>query len=237
MKEITKEQYAAGVINSIQDKYPELRQDSKGPTFALQYLGTEYTLHKKSGFPMDQAEAIYKAFHELYKVSAEFNEANQAFMEEHGYVECAFGLKLRTPIVAQCVLDNSKTPYEAQAEVRSANNAVTQSWGMLLNRAMIATNALIEGSDYVFDIFPINMIHDAGYFLVRDTPEAVKFLNDTLIPEMEWNDHDLIRSDDVPMGATLEVGPSWDQMTAIPNNASTEEINDILHSISGSGSS
>ena len=52
-------------INSIQDKYPELRRRSKGPTFALQYMGTAYTLHKRTGFSMDQAIKIEKAFHEL----------------------------------------------------------------------------------------------------------------------------------------------------------------------------
>ncbi len=69
---------------------------------------------------MKQAVQIEKAFHSLYAASDKFNQKNKVFMEEHGYVNCAFGLQLRTPIVAQCVLDNSKTPYEAQAEVRSA---------------------------------------------------------------------------------------------------------------------
>ena len=46
-KSITKEEYIAGVINSIADKYPELRRRSKAPTFALQYMGTAYTLHKE----------------------------------------------------------------------------------------------------------------------------------------------------------------------------------------------
>ena len=31
-------------INSIEDKYPKLRQASKAPTFALTYGGTIYTL-------------------------------------------------------------------------------------------------------------------------------------------------------------------------------------------------
>ena len=90
---------------------------------------------------MEQAKQIEKSFRELYKVSEEFNAHNKRVMETNGYVKCAFGLKLRTPIVSQCVLGNSKTPYEADKEARSANNAITQSWGMLLNRAMNATNS------------------------------------------------------------------------------------------------
>jgi len=221
-------------INSIKDKYPELRRRSKGPTFALQYMGTAYTLHKRTGFPMDQAIKIEKAFHKLYKVSQEFNEHNKRFMEEHGYVECAFGLKLRTPIISQCVLGNSKTPHEADKEARSANNAITQSWGMLLNRAMNATNTRIEEAGYSTDILPCNMIHDAGYFLVKEEPECVKFLNDVLIEEMEWNDDDVIRSTHVPMKASLEVGKSWDKLTQLNNNATLEEIIDVFPVLTGS---
>jgi len=224
-------------INSIEHKYPKLRRKSKGPTFALQYLGTWHTLHKRGGFPVDQAHQIEDAYHDLYKVSGEFNKINQNFMEKHGYVECAFGLKLRTPIVGQTILGNSKTPYEAEAEVRSANNAVTQSWGMLLNRAMIATNERIEANGYGTSILPINMIHDAGYFLVKDDPATIQFLNNTLIEEMEWNDHPLIKSDDVPMRASLEIGQSWAELFTLPNHATIKEIEDVLHTIPRSAES
>ncbi len=232
MKQITKEQYLAGVINSIETKYPDLRRESKGPTFALQYGGTWHTLHKRGGFPKEQAEQVEKAYHELYQVSGEFNDRNKDHMVEHGYVTCAFGLKLRTPIISKTVLGTSKTPYEAEAEVRSANNAVTQSWGMLLNRAMIATNNRIEAAGYGLSILPINMIHDAGYFLVKNDPEIVKFLNDVLIEEMSWNDDDRIRSTDVPMKASLEIGKSWDKLKPLPNKASIEEITNELRTIS-----
>lgn len=224
-------------INSIADKYPDLRQKSKGPTFALQYSGTAYTLHKNAGIPMNEAEKIEKAFHDLYKVSDEFADSNREFMEANGYVECAFGLKLRTPIVRQCILGNSKTPKEADAEVRSANNAVTQSWGMLLNRAMIATNNKIDEAGLSTSILPINMIHDAGYFLVKDDPAIVKFLNDTLIKEMEWNDDCLIRSTEVPMQASLEIGKSWDTLTELKNNASFLDISSTLSTIRRSSKS
>ena len=177
---------------------------------------------------MKEAEQIEKSFHELYAKSDEFNDSNKEFMEKHGYVECAFGLKLNTPIVKQCVLGNSKTPYAAEAEVRSANNAVTQSWGMLLNRSVIATNKRIEEAGHHCDILPINMIHDAAYFLVKDDPEIIKFLNDVLIEEMEWNNHPLIKSKDVPMQAQLEIGKSWDKLKELPNKATIGEIDAII---------
>lgn len=232
---ISKEAYLAGVVNSIADKYPAIRSESKAPTFALQYMGTAWTLHKRSGFPMDEAIAIEESFHELYVVSDQFNDRNKDFMVEHGYVDLAFGLKLRTPTIGKCVLGTTKTPPEAEAEVRSANNAVTQSWGMLLNRAIIAVNRRIETEGYALKILPNNMVHDAGYFMVEDNPETVQWLNNALIEEMEWNDDDLIRSDDVPMTAALEIGKSWDHQLTIKNNATIEEVTNVLSTIPRSG--
>jgi DNA polymerase-1 len=217
------------IINSIAKLYPELRTKSKAPTFALQYLGTAYTLHKRTGFPMKQAIQIEKAFHSLYAESDKFNNKNKVFMEKHGYVNCAFGLQLRTPIVAQCVLDNSKTPYEAQAEVRSANNAITQSWGMLLNRAIIATNTRIEEAGYGEHILPINMIHDAAYFMLKDEPKYIKFLNDVLIEEMEWQEHLAIASNDIRITAEMEIGKSWADLKPLQNNATLVEIKKIIY--------
>ena len=54
--------------------------------------------------------------------------------------------------------------------------------------------------------------------MVKDDPKYIKFLNDVLIEEMEWNDDDAIRSADVPMKASLEIGKSWDTLIPLNNN-------------------
>jgi hypothetical protein len=102
---------------------------------------------------------------------------------------------------------------------------------MLINRALIATNNILEQSDMVYDIYPINTIHDAAYFLVKDDPMSVKFLNDTLIKEMQWNAHPSILSNEVKMEANLEIGKSWDKQFTLPNNASIEKIKEIIDGI------
>ncbi len=218
-------------INSIETKYPELRQKSKGPTFALTYNGTWHTLVSNIGIPKKEAVQIEQNYHKLYKISDKFTAKNVKFAEKNGYMKCAFGLQIKCPILARTLHDNSVTPYASTAEARSANNAVTQSWGMLINRALIATNKLLEDSEFIYDIRPINTIHDAAYFLVRDTPEAIKFLNDTLIKEMQWNAHPSIRSKDVAMGADLEIGKSWDKQISLPNNANVKQIEEILNEL------
>ena len=51
---------------------------------------------------------------------------------------------------------------------------------------------------------------------------------------MEWNDDDAIRSTNVPMKASLEVGKSWDKLTQLNNNATLEEIIDVFPVLTGS---
>jgi len=221
-------------INSIEDKYPKLRQKSKAPTFALTYNGTWVTLVTNSGFSDEEAKQIEANYHKLYEVSDKFSERNVKFAQKNGYMKLAFGMTIKCPLLSMVIHNDPSgrnTPYAAIAESRSANNAVTQSWGMLINRALIATNKVVEDSEFRYHIRPINTIHDAAYFLVRDTPEAVKFLNDTLIKEMQWNAHPSIASTDVLMGANLEIGKSWDKQTSLPNKASIEQIEEILNGI------
>jgi len=233
IEEITRNEYEVGVINSIENKYPELRQKSKGPTFALTYSGTWHTLVSNIGIEKNEAKLIERQYHDLYSVSDIFTQQNIDFAEKHGYMKCAFGMQIKCPLLAMTLSNNALTPYAAVAEARSANNAVTQSWGMLINRALIATNKLIEQSNMMYDIYPINTIHDAAYFLVKDDPMSVKFLNDTLINEMQWNAHPSISSNEVMMEANLEIGKSWDKQTVVPNNASINSITKLLTTLGG----
>ena len=68
-------------------------------------------------------------------------------------------------------------------------------------------------------------------FLVKDDPMSVKFLNDILIKEMQWNAHPSILSNEVMMEANLEIGRSWDKQYTLPNNASIEKIKEIIDGI------
>lgn len=226
-------------INSIEEKYPKLRQKSKAPTFALTYLGTWKTLVINSGFEADEAHKIEDNYHTLYEISDEWANEQIDFAYEHGYVECAFGLRLRTPLLRKSVRRKKNQAPAIEAEERSAVNAVTQSWGMLINRTAIAImNDLLYRPDddtpEVGAILPMNTIHDAIYFLVRDDPQSIKWLNDHLIAEMEWNEHPAIKSDEVPMAADMTIGLTWADQFSLPNNASIEEIEEIRSKIHAS---
>jgi DNA polymerase-1 len=215
-------------INQFKKDHPNIRKEAKAPSFALQYGGTWKTLVTNIGLPEEVARSIEKGYHELYKGLSDFTDHNMKFGSENGYVKCAFGLRLRTPILARTILGKRSTPYEAMSEGRSASNAVSQSWGMLMNRALIATENQLQGSGYEQDIYMANTIHDAGYFIIRNKPDVIKWLNDTLIKEMSWNGHPSIHSENVLMEAELDIGKSWDKQYTLHNNATIEEIEAFL---------
>ncbi|MDA3807805.1 MAG: DNA polymerase [Thiomicrorhabdus sp.] len=221
------------IINSIAIVYEELRGRSKSPTFALAYGGTSFTLIRNLGFSDEEALQIEGSYHAMYEVSdthAAFLIAEAAFQ---GYVELAFGLRLRTPTLKATNMNQRKVPYQAKSEGRTANNAASQSYGLLMNRAINATEARIEASEYVNDILVLNTIHDAVYYLARNDAKVIQFLNVTLIEEMEWNELTPIKSDAIPMTAQLDVGKSWDKQVTLENNASIEEITNLLNTLEG----
>lgn len=216
-------------INSIAKKYKPERQDSKIPTFALTYMGTFITLMKNCGFSEEKAKLIEQRYHELYKISDQWVASKLDQATKTGYVTVAFGLRVRTPLLKQVVRGNSKTPYEAEAEGRSAGNALGQSWCLLNSRAWAATMIKVRASKYRLDIRPCAQIHDAGYALIRDNIEVVKYLNDTLVPEIEWQEHPDIYNEDVKLSGKLGIFfPDWNHEITLPNGATEQVIFDKI---------
>ena len=215
-------------INSIATKYKKLRQESKAPTFALTYGGCYKTLMNNCGFDEETAKSIEANYHELYKESDDWVQSQLKQASKDGYVTCAFGLRVRTPILVQ-ILYGKRMPYEAAAEGRTAGNALGQSFGLLNNRAQNEFLARVAASEYRLDIHPIAAIHDATYWLVRRNPEVVKFVNDNLIECMEWNDDPAIYHPQVGLGGELEIFyPTWADPIGVKNKASLEDITEIL---------
>lgn len=217
-------------INSIKKKYPNLRSDSKAPTFLLTYKGTYHGLMRNCGFGESQAKAIEARYRELYAVSEQWTKAKITQASQDGYATLAFGLRLRTPILKKCLMGTRVTPREAEQEARSAGNAISgQSYGLLNNRAAIAFFRKVRAAGYANDILPVALIHDAIYILVRDDVEILKWANDNLTHEMSWQELPEIQHDVIKLGAELDIFyPSWKESITLPNHASTTEILDIV---------
>lgn len=215
-------------VNKLKDKlHPKhhLRQDSKTPTFALTYQGTFHTLMTNEGWPEDKAKRIEKAYHELYKVSDDYVQSRLEQASKDGYVEVAFGLRVRTPLLGQVMYGSKYVPYEAQAEGRTAGNALGQSYGLLNNRAAVDFWQKVWASKYRYDILPVALIHDAIYALIKDDLEVVMWANQELIKSMQWQELPEIQHDTVKIGAALDIfWPNWAKATTLPNGADRETI-------------
>lgn len=212
-------------INSIEKKYKPLRQKSKVPTFALTYDGTVNTLMTGSGMTKEEGTRVFNAYHELYVVSDKWvaDKLDQAARD--GYITAAFGLRVRTPLLKQVIRKTSKTPYEAEAEGRSAGNALGQSWCLLNSRAGSEFMGKVRASEHRLNIRPTSQIHDAQYFLFKDDIGVVKYVNDNLVAASFWQDHPDIAHPEVKLGGELSIfHPTWAEELHIPNGSSEEQI-------------
>ncbi len=216
-------------INSIESKYPTHRQDSKVPTFLLTYQGTWIGLMAKCDFSKQKAQKIDARYHELYKesdvwIAQRLDEASQC-----GYITAAFGLRVRTPLLHQVIRGNSSTPYEAEAEGRTAGNALGQSWCLLNSRASVEFMRIVRAGPYRHVIRPIAHIHDAQYYLIPDDIDIMMYVNKHLVKAVQWQDHPDIAHDLVKLGGELSLFyPNWANEIPIPNGADEEEILDIV---------
>ena len=212
-------------INSIKTKYSELREKSKSPTFALTYRGTYITLVKNLGFSESEAKRIEANYHKLYKESDEWIQKRLDQARIDGYVTVAFGLRIRTPLLAQTLSNSRSRPFQAEEEGRTAANAFGQSYGLLTNRAINAFMKKVWTSKYRLVIKPIMLIHDAIYLLIEDSLEVVDWVNRNLIKEMQWQELPELKHDIVKIGANLDIYyPSWADPLKLENNESPESI-------------
>lgn len=213
-------------VNTIKKTHPELRQDSKAPTFLLTYGGTYHGMMSNLGWPQDKSQAIEANYHKLYVVSDQYVQDRLKQANQDGFVEVAFGLRVRTPLLKQVVW-GSRIPYEAAAEGRTAGNALGQSYGLLNNRAAVAFMKKVWDSPYRLDIMPVALIHDAIYLLIRDRIDVVEWANKHLIEEMRWQELPEIQHPTVKLGAALDIfWPNWANPITLPNDASAEVILD-----------
>lgn len=212
-------------INSIAEKYPQIRQDSKAITFLLTYGGTNHGLQKILGFSKEDAIRVESNYHKLYEESDKWVQGELDQASASGYVELAFGLRLKTPLLQQSLRNRPGTLKELQSEERTAGNALGQSFGLLNNRALNAFMEKVYESEHRYNIMPIAQIHDAIYLIWKDDLAVTKFVNDNLIKAMEWQELSTIKHDTVKLAAELCIYyPSWADEIKVPNYCDTNTI-------------
>ncbi len=216
----------APIINSIKDNYSAERSDSKPVTFALQFAGTWRTLHTNTGMSVEKSKATVANYKALYQISEKYTQDridNEAIA--NGYITVAFGLRVRTPVLGVSIKNNFTN--QSEQEARTAGNAMAQSYGMLTNRAFIAVMKTVEESEFRGRILPSCQIHDAMYFVFDQDIRVVKFLNDAITKEMQWQEDTLIQHPEVGLNGELDIFPTWATGITIPNGASEDEIKEL----------
>ena len=212
-------------VNSIKKTHPELRQKSKSPTFLLTYGGKHYGLMSNCGFSESEAKKIEANYHELYKVSDSWVAERIAKASIDGYATVAFGLRVRTPLLAKSILSTSKTLKEAEAEGRTVGNAFGQSYGLLNNRAAIEFMQRVWASPYKYKVFLVSLIHDSIYLIMQDSIEVVEWVNTNLIQCMQWQELPELMHPTVKLGANLDLYyPTWANPITLPNDATAQHI-------------
>lgn len=220
---------SVGSINSIQDLFKDFRQDSKTPTFLLTYGGTYIGIMAQMGWDKVKALLVEKRYHELYAASDAWVKAKVDQACKDGYITAAFGLRVRTPILHQTIRGTRATPFEAEAEARTAGNALGQSWCLLNSRASVEFMGKVRSSQFRNDIKPCAQIHDANYMLVRDDVDAVAYANEHIVKACEWQDHPDIWHDEVKLGGKFGIFyPTWADEVGIPNGASNDDIRRVF---------
>ena len=180
------------------------------------------------GFSKEEALSIESKYHELYKESDEWVRKTMNKAAIDGYVTVAFGLRVRTPVMKQCILGIKATPAEAEAEKRTAANACGQSYGLLNTRAGVEFNNEVRNSPYKLDIRPVAHIHDAQYFLLKDDEDVILWANKHLVKCVEWQEDPAIYHPQVKLGGEFSIFyPDWAHELAIPNKLDKLELTNI----------
>jgi len=193
-----------------------IRQRGKGPSFGMQYGAYPPKIAASIKCSLEEAETIFHRYHnDLYPGVTKFREeVVTPAVTQHGITHMGLGCYLRT--------NNPKK------DIRTLVNSNSQFWSCLTLLTINKMHHHIDEEGRQDDIRCISTIYDSIYYLVKDTPEDIKWLNDTIVPIMTA---DFIEGQTVPNTAIGEIGLDWADMTQIPNNATTKEITDVLNSL------
>lgn len=189
-----------------------IRGKGKPVSFGLAYGAFPPKVAASVKIPLSEATTLFEAYHgELYPGVTRYREEYVLKTAlDQGFIHLGLGFRMYT--------DN---PHN---DIRTLNNGTCQFWSILTTLAINRIHYLIDRNGYSDDIFVTSTIYDSIYFVIRDNPETIKWLNDELIPIME---KDFMVDQDVPNSADLEIGPNWASLYTLPHNASIEDITKV----------
>lgn len=154
-------------------------------------------------------QEIFDRYHnELYPGVAQFrDEYVIPTSRKQNYLHLNWGLRVYSD--------------DPKRDLLPLNNANFQGYSDLTLIAAINFRNAYLANGNPHNIQGLNIIHDALYFELDDTPEAIKWLNDHLIPIMV---QDFLHNQTVHLRAEVDVGYDQAHMVTLPNNADIDTI-------------
>lgn len=186
-----------------------IRQRSKAITFKLAYLGMP-DAHKGGVI----TEEIYDGYHNrIYpNIMKQVTEYITPTAKEVGRLHLGMGFYIKSD--------------KPSKDVRTLNNSLNQFWSILTALAISELHSRID-TELIDpdDIQVTSTIYDSVYGIVKDDPLMIEWLNNNIVEIMV---KDFIEGQLVPNEANLEVGVSWADMKELPNNCTTDVIEEML---------
>ena len=198
---------------------PELkaiRQKGKAPSFGMQYGAHPPKVASSIKCSIEEAEQIFHRYHyELYPGVSKFrDEYVTPTIKQDKRIHMGMGAYIKSD--------------RPDKDIRTITNSCSQFWSIL---TLLSLDKLYTEIDkhQLQDITEINStIYDSLYGIVRADPESIKWLNDTIVPIMQVK---FISDMVVPNEASLEIGTTWADLSEIPNNATLDQITQIMEDL------
>ena len=186
----------------------DLRQKSKGPTFKLAY----------GGFPdVDKGgvitQEIFDRYHNvLYPGITDYRE-NYVLPTavNNGYIHLGLGCRLYTD--------------DPHNDIRTLHNATVQFWSILTLIAVNELNYRVEQENLQDYVQVQSTIYDSIYTQTYRDPEIIKWVNENLIEVLTVQ---YLQKEEIHNEAKGEIGLNWADLYKIPNNASIQQIEEVL---------
>jgi len=198
-------------VDDGNDVLGHIRFISKAPTFKLAYGG--YPDADKGGVITQE---IFDNYHNiLYPGITDYRE-NYVLKtaQRQGYIHLGLGCRLYTS--------------DPAGQIRTLHNATCQFWSILTLIAVNELNHQAREQGMADAVIPHSTIYDSIYIYVKDDAESIKWLNDTLVPIMNT---DYLEDTIVPNECVGEIGKNWAELTSIKNNASIDDIQEVLNAL------
>lgn len=195
------------VLTKTSTEAKELRQTSKPVTFKLAYGG--YPDDDKGGAI---TEEIFNNYHNsMFPGISKMRNKVMIQARKDGYLHLGLGCRMYSD--------------DIKSHERTLFNAMSQFWSVLTLISLNELHHKIDINNMQDKVIPNATIYDALYGIVKNDPESVKWLNDTICPIME---KDFMEGQIVHNEAQLEIGSNWSDLTELSHNMSIDQIKGVI---------